>query len=268
MKNLNLTNKDGNAKTVKGQKLGYKTAVLYMAPHKLALSVFRSNKKAFQQALKKRYNVDVKQWIIEEKLKAFNACEFARTCIKPCLNTAGLGGVYPSIQFARSLKTAFYALNRESFLSHLKHELGLFYKKTLKDGFNPVFRLNGTSDLEEFGFIKSLKSDYEKLSIYDYTKDLMRFYDNPIPEYSLSYSIQDYASFRQWQNLKHGGNCTIITKQGIDDPILEKFKDYLLINGDESDLRFLDPVGKGIVVLKAKGKARNSKSKFIVNNWS
>ena len=40
MKNLifnktkgNLLNYDNNAKTVKGQKKGYKTAILYLAPH-------------------------------------------------------------------------------------------------------------------------------------------------------------------------------------------------------------------------------------------
>ena len=38
-----------------------------------------------------------------------------------------------------------------------------------------------------------------------------------------------------------------------------------VINGDESDLRFLDPRGV-IVGLKAKGKARKVQTSFVINN--
>jgi hypothetical protein len=38
------------------------------------------------------------------------------------------------------------------------------------------------------------------------------------------------------------------------------------VNGDLHDLRFLDPKGGNIVVLKAKGKARKDLSGFVIRN--
>jgi hypothetical protein len=44
----------------------------------------------------------------------------------------------------------------------------------------------------------------------------------------------------------------------------DMYKGKKVINGDDSDLRFLDP--KGVIVgLIAKGKARKQESSFIVN---
>ena len=45
----------------------------------------------------------------------------------------------------------------------------------------------------------------------------------------------------------------------------ETYKGFKVVNGDESDLRFLDP-RNSIVGLKAKGKAKKDTTGFVVNS--
>jgi hypothetical protein len=48
------------------------------------------------------------------------------------------------------------------------------------------------------------------------------------------------------------------------DKVPANYMGYEVINGDLSDERFLDK--KGVIVgLKAKGRAKNSESKFVIN---
>jgi hypothetical protein len=48
------------------------------------------------------------------------------------------------------------------------------------------------------------------------------------------------------------------------DEIPSSYKGFEVVNGDESDLRFLDK--KGVIVgLKAKGKGRQDKSGFVIH---
>ena len=265
MKSLNLLNLDKNAKTIKGQKYGYKTAVIYLSPYTLSYIIFKQDKKAFQQALKTRYNLDYSINKIELALKNLNSCPFARNCIRGCLNTSG-NGRYDHVQFWRAVKTAFYALNRQSFNQAIIHELKLIKKRIPE---NLAFRFNGTSDFWDAEIVQQAL-DLGDISVYDYTKDISKFTGNAISQYSLTYSIQDHKSFKAWQSVKNESNCALVTLKGVDDPILKSpiFSDYALIEGDNSDLRFLDPQIKAIVVLKAKGKARKDAGKFIVNNWN
>ena len=141
MKNLKLLNLDKNAKTIKGQKYGYKTAVLYLSPYTLAYRIFKQDKKAFKKALKSRYNLNYSINKIELALKNLNSCPFARYCIKGCLNTSG-NGRYDMVQFWRAVKTAFYALDRTLFNEAIIHELKLIKKRIPE---NLAFRFNGTS---------------------------------------------------------------------------------------------------------------------------
>lgn len=268
MKSLNLLNKDKNSKTIKGQKQGYKTAVLYLAPSALTWQVYSSSPKKFRQDFKKRYGFHLPTQAASYLKK--NICPFAHKdgCLNDCLNKAGRGA-FDSIQWARALKTAFYLVRPEQFKEAIKHELKTYISKNDKDGFKTAFRLNGTSDLRELQFIREVQ-DMGAIA-YDYSKDFKKFEENTNKEYSLTFSIQNRFDFHKWKNSGMAGNCAIVTKDGIFDPILATLPDFKrvhFVDGDEHDLRFLDPQGKFCVVLKAKGPARKSKSNFLVNNWS
>ena len=58
-----------------------------------------------------------------------------------------------------------------------------------------------------------------------------------------------------------GANVAVVFKNEL--PLT--YKGYNVINGDESDLRYYDP--KNVIIgLKAKGKAKNDKTNFVINN--
>ena len=72
-----------NAKTIKGEKLGFTTFIIYLSPHKA-------------NSLGK------------------NLCAGASEgCIASCLFTAGLSGIYESIPKARRNKTEYFLHNKE-----------------------------------------------------------------------------------------------------------------------------------------------------------
>ena len=69
-------------------------------------------------------------------------------CDKPCLNTAGLGGVFNSIQLARIRKTLLYFYDYDTFMSQLVSDITKFERECDKLNKLPCLRLNGTSDIQ------------------------------------------------------------------------------------------------------------------------
>ena len=63
------------------------------------------------------------------------------------------------------------------------------------------------------------------------------------------------------ETLLLGGNISAVFR----DFIPKKYKGFKVINGDETDLRFLDPKNC-IVGLIAKGKAKKDYSGFVLDN--
>ena len=88
-KSKKLLNIDNNAKTVKGQKFGYKTAILYLAP---------------------------------SNLSGFNVCPMAGKCRDVCLNTSG-HGAFSNVQLGRINKTRWLIQEPETFLKQFFNEI-------------------------------------------------------------------------------------------------------------------------------------------------
>lgn len=106
---------DNNAKTVKGRKKQFSTAIIYLAP---------SNASGVT-----------------------NTCTSAsRGCRAACLFTSGRGRMNP-IREARINKTKFLVNEEEKFLRQLWKETDNHIKLSNKKGLIPCERLNGTSDL-------------------------------------------------------------------------------------------------------------------------
>jgi hypothetical protein len=220
---------DTNAKTVKGQKRGFMTGILYLAPGKLSGLI--------------------------------NVCPNASVaCDNLCLYYAGRGA-FNSVQKARTAKTIFYVKDREAFLATLKENVFSVIRKAKAKRMVPVIRLNGTSDIgwERYTVIQAFKTT----RFYDYTKSFQRmtaFLDGKLPSnYSLTFSRSETNESQCLDVLNRGGNVAVVFRKELP----THWQGFPVINGDENDLRFLDP--KGVVVgLTAKGKAKTDTSGFVV----
>ena len=228
-KSKNLLNIDNNAKTVKGQKYGFMTAILYLAP---------SNQ------------------------SGFNVCpQASKGCKKACLYTAG-HGAYDSVKQGRINKTLWYIQERKTFLDKLRKEINAFIKKAKSKGLVPCIRLNGTSDIswENTGLIDEFKS----IQWYDYTKvykRALKFVNGTLPKnYHITYSLNEDNKKQAFDILKKGGNISVVFRKSLP----TQFNGYKVVNADTNDLRFLDPINS-IAGLVAKGKAKNDFSGFVLD---
>jgi len=233
----------GNPKVLKGIKQGYNTYILHLAPADLS----------GKEVCPKR----------------------TIGCSDACLNLAGRGGMFKrgettnTIQQARIRKTQLFFSNRNEFMTLLAKDITLAIKQSKRLGLIPVFRLNGTSDLswekypvkmgnvyysnifEAFGFVQ----------FYDYTAVLGRKVNN-VANYSLTFSAKDGNERDVEQAIKQGYNIAVVFGIKKTEPMPKSYLGLPVFNGDESDLRFLDP--KGVIVgLYAKGKAKKDTTGFV-----
>ena len=96
---------------------------------------------------------------------------------------------------------------------------------------------------------------------YDYTKILGRKI-NFIPNYSLTFSAADGNDADVQKAIAQGYNVATVFGIKKTLPMPETYLGRPVFNGDESDLRFLDP--KGVVVgLYAKGRAKKDTTGFV-----
>ena len=233
----------GNPKVLKGMKQGYMTYILHLAP---------------------------------AKLSGYETCA-KRTagCTAACLNLAGRGGMFKKgettnvIQQARIRKTKMFFENRAQFMIDLVKDIELGIKQAAKKDMVPVFRLNGTSDLsfEKYEVVRNGKlyrnifSAFPDVVFYDYTKVLGRKISN-IPNYSLTFSAADGNDNDVAKAIAQGYNIAVVFGIKKTLPMPETYLGLPVFNGDESDLRFLDP--KGVIVgLYAKGKAKKDDTGFV-----
>ena len=246
----------GNPKIAKGEKLGYLTAILHLAPHTMS---------------------------------GWNVCPMATAgCSAACLNTAGRGGMFAGcktknltgsemvqdildgklinhIQNARLNRTQMFFENRVGFFSLLVKEIETVIRLADRNGLTPVFRLNGTSDLRWETYpvtvngilYPNIMSAFRGYQFYDYTKIPNR--RNLPRNYHLTFSLADGNELNAWVAIENGMNVAVVFRTKEFPTV---FMTLSVINGDEHDLRFLDPRGS-IVALKAKGKAKKDITGFV-----
>jgi len=218
----------GNTKTVKGETLGYQTYIMHLAP---------------------------------STLSGYNTCPMAsKGCAAACLNTAGRGR-FTATQEARIRKTRWFFENRETFMAQLVKDIQAAIRKAAREGFIPVFRLNGTSDIRwesvAVNGFRNIMEMFPSQTFYDYTK-LQNRKDIP-SNYHLTFSRseENYAAVDTM--MAQGYNTAIVFNE-----LPAVYNGYTVIDGTETDLRFLDE--KGVIVgLLAKGKAKKDTSGFVVD---
>ena len=184
-------------------------------------------------------------------------------CKSACLNTAGLGGVYPSIQKARQKKTDLFLDDQAEFMRVLVKDIHTFVRACNRKDKRPAIRLNGTSDIQwEYIEIEGHANIFEmfpEIQFYDYTKIPTRKVEH-IPNYHLTWSYSE-ANKKYAERFNEVSNNKAVVFNGI---LPSMFKGLKVIDGDTHDMRFLDEPNS-VVGLKAKGKARQDTSGFVIN---
>ena len=224
----------GNHKTIKGEKYGWKTYGIHLSPNTVS---------------------------------GYNVCFDATTgCIDACLDTAGRGAM-PSVQTARTNKTKRFFEDRKGFLTDLWKEVASAVKSATRKELKFCMRPNLTSDLPWESIRhngQSLMDAFNPCRFYDYTKSLKRFtrfLNGELPEnYHLTYSrSEETADALVIAICKSGGNVAVVFRERLP----ETWLGIEVLNGDEDDLRFRDKKGC-IVGLVEKGLAKKDETGFVV----
>ena len=173
------------------------------------------------------------------------------------------------IQEARIRKTKWFFEDRGSFMSQLVKDIEAGIRKADREGLIPVFRLNGTSDIRweripvQVGPIRhpSIMTVFPDVQFYDYTKLPNR---RNVPEnYHLTFSRSESNDDKLGEAIGNGMNVAVVFQELPETYLLRSFGGLPVVNGDETDLRFLDP-SPCVVGLSAKGDAKKDNSGFVV----
>lgn len=208
-----FTEAHSNPKTAKGIAKGFLTAILHLA---------------------------------HAKTSGYNVCKWASAlCMKDCLDHKGRGAMKPT-KTARVRRTRFYFEDRQGFMAQLEKEIVKHIAKASRKGLTPCFRLNGTSDLPDLAIEMAWK--FPTVQFYDYTKSLETLLRDDLPSnYHLTFSRSETNETECKIALANGFNVAVIFED-----LPETLWGYPVIDGDETDLRFLDRQGV-IVGLTPKG---------------
>ena len=233
----------GNQKILKGEKLGYITKGIHLAP---------------------------------ANLSGYETCQWrSKGCTMSCLNTAGRGQM-GSVQDSRINKTKLFFEKQLEFLAKLSQEITSSIKSAKKKSMQAVFRPNLTSDImwESVFFDEeepqTIFDKFPETNFYDYTKSFKRmcsFLGKPFIKGEAKFPSNYHLTFSRSENndkkcemvLLMGGNVAVVFRNQLP----KTWKGFEVVNGDETDLRFLDK--KGVVVgLIEKGRAKKDETGFVI----
>lgn len=216
-----------SAKGVKGEELGFVTAIAYLAPHTTAT--------------------------------AKTVCPFStEACRAGCLAGAGMGAL-PKQMNARANRTIMWREEPDRFLAKLAMEILDLSSIAADAGMALAVRINGTSDIffEQHKAPNglTLMETFPNIQFYDYTKAPIHK-RGPIPEnYHLTYSMAEHNAADAAAYLLAGQSVAVVVPD--ESHKIGWFeldgREINVVDGDEHDLRFLDPPGS-LVMLRPKGK--------------
>jgi len=178
----------------------------------------------------------------------------------------------PNVISARVNRTIAFANNPKLFVENLASDIEEAQVTANNKGMKLAVRLNGTSDLpwEKLGgFLKvNLMDRFPSVPFYDYTKNPNRaelYAQGQMPKnYHLTFSRSEANGEDAERLLNLGVNIACVFSTAKEDELPKTYLGKEVIDGDVTDIRFLDP--KGVVVgLRAKGPARKDQSGFVVH---
>jgi hypothetical protein len=230
---------NSNAKTIKGNTIGYYTGILYLAP---------------------------------SDISGYQVCPMAKLagCENACLYTSGRGA-FNSTQLARIAKTKEFFTARDWFMQNIVKDIEAGIRKASKLNQELLIRLNGTSDIkfENVSFTdldgktySNIMERFPTVQFYDYTKIPNRV-DLP-KNYDLTFSYSGLVTFQKFNKIAIAKRMRIATVFRTEESIPKTYLGLPVISGDKSDVRHIEDKNT-IVALYAKGKAIKDRSGFVID---
>jgi hypothetical protein len=227
-----------NPKAIKAQGYGWLNAIHYMAPARLA--------------------------------GVGNLCPDASSgCKALCLGEhSGAAIYYPTVIQSRIAKARRFMTDRKSYFVDVVRAIGSAKRKAAAEDLRLCVRLNGSTDIA-FESIKAAGNDslvamFPEIQFTDYTKSFKRAMAHAAGKLprnlSLTFSRSETNDAQCLEVLRAGGNVAVV----FSGKFPKRWHGFRVIDGDQHDLRHLDP--RGVVVgLTPKGnKARRDTSGFVV----
>ena len=221
-----------SAKTVKGEKLGMLTAIIYLVPNETICSMSR-----------------------------------LAGCMNPCLATAGRGA-FLKIQQQRQAKTDCFKNDQRAFMLSFAADIWTLERTAKKRGMTPLVRPNGTSDILyeniEVCDGKNIFQCFPLVQFYDYTKHPSRKLEGKTcGNYDLTYSFSGITPIGiTHKGLLNPDNSRVAVVFHKRSEIPSTFRGWSVVDGDNTDVRHIEP--KTVVVaLYSKGKAKRDFSGFV-----
>ena len=176
-----------------------------------------------------------------------NLCPNASpACESACLDGSGMRSVWESIHVGKIARTIVFQTHRQWFLDRLAIELNNKQRSASKLNQQLAVRLNVLSDVpwETTGIIDACPG----IEFYDYSKHPKRT-GSIRPNYWITFSRSETNDQYAIDALNRGHNVAVVFASSLGRKFTylpETWNGFPVVDGDETDLRFLDP--RGVVV--------------------
>lgn len=180
-----------------------------------------------------------------------------------CLMEAG-GGRYKNVYAARQRRTRMLANNPCLFVSLMLLDIEMVLQMARVEGKRVGYRANILSDIAWEEMIPWLFGEFPLVQFYDYTKEMRRLdalAEGRFPSnYHLTFSAHEKMREQELVDiLRGGGNVAVVFakedafKKKASNPLPSTFLGWPVIDGDDHDMRFMDPPGC-VIGLRAKSR--------------
>lgn len=186
-------------------------------------------------------------------------------------------------EIARLGRTIWLFEDPFGFLLHLSQDVLAFMAYGRRFGFTPAIRMNVFSDIrwENIPFPdlragvwrRNVFEAFPEIQFYDYTKDPARDLPRLPRNYDLTFSLAETTANQKhaYRMLQRGMNIAVVFDIAAGHPLPRTFWGVPVIDGDKSDLRFLDPKPRVVglrfknltgAAAQAEGKKEEYKQKY------
>lgn len=209
-------------------------------------------------------------YLAPANMSGYEVCPMrSKDCTELCLNGSGMSIVYENLIYnGRILKTKLFFEHRSFFMEWMIAEIKSAKTKAEKLNYRFSVRLNNTSDISPESFYINIDGKnmnileiFPDVQFYDYTKvpkriELMKKY----PNYDVTFSYSGYNLEVCENMLKNDVRVAMVFTK-----VPETFMGYDVIDGDDYDMRYLDPknVIVGLKFKRVKTKLTNQ-IKFVI----
>jgi hypothetical protein len=191
-----------------------------------------------------------------------------------------------AVRQSRERKARYFMADRQAYLREMLLHVARCKRAADRKGMRLAVRPNGSTDIAyeglrvvvdvefaaELGRISGLSvspgvhtifSAFPTIQFVDYTKNPNRL-NRPLPSnYHLTFSRSETNEAQALALLARGNNVAVVFAGGLP----ATWHGYRVIDGDEHDLRFLDPRDGVVVGLSPKGhKAKRDQKGFVVRD--